>query len=398
MMMSFLMRVLTFLMMMSSFCVLTSAAAEETTTTYDVRDGAGGEYDAGITTSGELSQAVDAAIAELMGTKGWFHDLRNTTGYKHALEVVTCTPDKNMWLYPPEKTATGSLKRVLTTGKLVVAGVKWSAPGAADYRTNPDAPTGFWPKYLEAIVDKISKAYKKNIRVVRIYYQTSGVVVDKVQAGVVDMSEPYYYISGFVNNKPRIEALDYSCITAATEGAFYVRKDKNMNTFDDLYEKLVAGPLHTVGFIGQGNYDSMSDKLPSSAVPYIPNDNPDSSALNQRVIDNLDLAVYVSEFNPGADVTDLLMAIPTGVVSPRVILFPQQGAEAKSVDESKTRNSDDKSGGGIIVGLVIVACVALLLGVLLTFVVVRERKGAPIFMPLLDSVSTNKAFHGEGGL
>ena len=353
-----------------------------------------GEYEAAVTESGQLSKAVDAAISELMGEKGWFHALKEKSGYTHALEVATCTPDRNKWVYPPKAEATGSLKRVLETGELVVAGVEWSAPGAADYKTDPAKPTGFWPDYLDAIANKMSAAYGQAIAVKRVYYGTSGVVVDKVGSGHVDMSEPYYYISGFTNNKPRIEVLDFSCVTAATESAFNVKKDSGITTFDQLYDALRKGPLHTVGFIGQGNYDAMSAKLPESAVPYIP-PNPDSAALNQRVRDGQDLAVYVSEYAP--DESGEFTAIASGVVSPRVVLFPKAEVSNPSATAASptTSGSGDSENTAVIIGLVVVAVLALLLGATLSFVVVRERRGSPIFMPL---IADNKMYSGSGPL
>lgn len=97
------------------------------------------EYD-----SDHLQMAVDAALMELQGTSGWFHELRSTSGYPNAQSVYSCTADAAKWTYPTEAEATGLLKRVLESGELKVAGVKWSVPGAADYKTDPDSPTGFW--------------------------------------------------------------------------------------------------------------------------------------------------------------------------------------------------------------------------------------------------------------
>ena len=89
-----------------------------------------------------LSAAVDAAIMELLENNGWFHGLRTSSGYTHALSVLSCTPDATRWKYPAAATATGLLKRVLETGELKVAGVKWSNGGAADYKSDPENPTG----------------------------------------------------------------------------------------------------------------------------------------------------------------------------------------------------------------------------------------------------------------
>ena len=93
--------------------------------------------------STQLSEAVDTAMMELQGAKGWFTQLKTTTGYHNALSVNSCTPGPQ-WKYPAAADAKGLLKRVLETSELRVAGVQWSKGEQADYKTDPENPTGFW--------------------------------------------------------------------------------------------------------------------------------------------------------------------------------------------------------------------------------------------------------------
>ena len=97
--------------------------------------------------STQLSEAFDAAMMELQGAKGWFTQLKTSTGYHNAQSVNSCTPPTAtmQWNYPAASDATGLLKRVLDSGVLKVAGVKWGGKeAAADYLTDPENPTGFW--------------------------------------------------------------------------------------------------------------------------------------------------------------------------------------------------------------------------------------------------------------
>lgn len=198
-----------------------------------------------------LSRAVDAAIMELQGQAGWFHTLRTSSGYTSAMSVFSCTPDATKWVYPAEAGAVGILRRVLRTNTLKVAGVQWStSTGAANYKADP--PAGFWPDYMKAIVGQLSTAYGRTITLERVYFANSGLVVDAVAAGeAVDMSEPYYYLSGFNVNVPRIESMAFSCITAGLASSFFTKAGTGVTTTDLLHAQISAGPNRGVGFIGQ---------------------------------------------------------------------------------------------------------------------------------------------------
>ena len=110
--------------------LLATAAATEVTCT--------DKYD-----STHLSEAVDAAMMELQGAKGWFTTLKTSTGYHNAQSVNSCTPGPQ-WKYPAAADAKGLLKRVLETSELRVGGVQWSKGEQANYKTDPENPTGFW--------------------------------------------------------------------------------------------------------------------------------------------------------------------------------------------------------------------------------------------------------------
>lgn len=333
--------------------------------------------------SHELSMAVDAAIMQLQGQKGWFHQLRSTSGYSSALGVYSCTPDDEKWIYPAAATAKGLLSRVLSTGVLKVAGVQWSKANAADYKTDPLNPTGFWPDYMNAIASKISAHYGKTITVERVYYANSALVVAAVEAGEeVDMSEPYYYISGFHQNEPRIESLAFSCVTAGLASKFFTKAGAGLTTTDLLWDKIVAGPNRAVGFIGKGNYDAVSALLPDTTSPsYVTN----SSDMVANVRSGSLVAGYLSEGTGGLDPSEFDL-FDTGIISPRVSLFRKD----KNPDEICTATDDS------MIPLIVVAVVALLVTLLLIFVITRERQNKPLFAPLLVQHDVSKTAAASG--
>ena len=258
-----------------------------------------------------LTRAIDAALMELHGVQSWFQQLRVENGYPTALQVYSCTPDATKWQYPAASTAEGALARVLANGRLRVAGVQWKVPGAADYTTDPLNPTGFWPEYMENITATMARHYGVDIALERVYYDTSAILVGKVAEGAeVDMSEPYYYLSGFHGDDPRIEVLSVSCITAGIASKFYTPLGSGITNTDELVQQIIAGPNRAVGFIGQGNFDSVSELLPASTTPSFVTDNDDMAA---NVLSGALLAGYLSEGEANAT---LFQTFETGIISP----------------------------------------------------------------------------------
>jgi hypothetical protein len=347
--------------------------------------------------SQSLSEAVDAALVSLHGENGWLHNLRQSTGYVHPIEVTSCTPKASMWSWPDAATADGLLADVLQTGKLRVAGVQWKLLPAADYKTNGAAPTGFWPEYMNAIAKAMTNHYGKTISVERVYYPNSDLVNQAVANGTdVHMSEPYYYLGGFHDSKPRIEALHVSCITIATASAFSSAKSSGIKTMDQLYSKIVSGPNRKVGFIGAGNFDAVSHVLPTNVEPiYIT----ESATMEQQVNDGTLLARYISEAS--ATESDTHFVYETGVISPRVALFRQDSTtacvhnaalqevatlatnEAKG-SESKQTEEACEDNTSLMMITVILAAVVFLLTCLVTVLICKERAGKPLFYTPLE--------------
>jgi hypothetical protein len=299
-----------------------------------------------------------------------------------------------MWSWPSATEATGQLADVLQSGKVRVAGVKWSKGGAADYKTNPSVPTGFWPQYMQAIADAIGSHYGKTVAVERVYYDDSDLVVQAVADGVVHMSEPYYYMSGFHDDKPRIEALHMSCITVATSSAFSSTAASGITSMDNLYDRIASGPNRKVGFIGAGNYDAVSHILPSNVQPtYIT----DSSILEEQVDNGTLLASYISESS--ASSTASRVVYETGVISPRVALFRRD--DMKDCVRPSATNASEKDDDGdnkiiFAVVTIILSVVILMLTCLLAVLICKERSGRPVFMTPLkqerpgEAVGNNK--------
>ena len=137
---------------------------------------------------------------------------------------------------------------------------------------------------------KLSDNYGKTINLKRVYYtSTSGGLgaSDKVNQAVADgtddMSEPYYYLGG--NNHegvPRIESLSFSCITAGLESFFFTKSSEGVDSTDKLFIALSNGPNKAVGFIGSGNYDSVSHLLPSDVTVTIVTNSSNMEALVQQ--------------------------------------------------------------------------------------------------------------------
>jgi hypothetical protein len=182
------------------------------------------------------------------------------------------------------------------------------------------------------------------------------------------MSEPYYYLSGFNGNKPRIEDMAFSCVTAGLASAFFTKKGSGVSNVDQLFDKVKKGPNRAVGFIGQGNYDAVSAMLPSNTAPTF---YADSSDMVANVKSGALVAGYVSEGKPPSP--EAFDIFETGIVSPRVALFHKDQVVCDS--------------GVIFVPLIIVAVVALVLALLIGFIISKERARKPLFMPLLRETS-----------
>ena len=138
-------------------------------------------------------------------------------------------------------------------------------------------------------MQKLSANYNMAIKLKRVYYAStknglgaSAKVGHAVADGVDDMSEPYYYLGGAHDGKPRIESMAFSCITAGLESFFFTPANGGIDSTDKLFAALVGGENKAVGFIGSGNYDSVSHLLPPDVDVVYKTNSSDIEALVQQ--------------------------------------------------------------------------------------------------------------------
>ena len=137
-------------------------------------------------------------------------------------------------------------------------------------------------------MQKLSDNYGMAIKLTRVYYTTSNGVGASAKVGHAvangddDMSEPYYYLGGAHDGKPRIESMAFSCITAGLESFFFTKASGGIDSTDDLFTALTSGGNKAVGFIGNGNYDSVSHLLPSDVTVTLVTNSSDMEALVQQ--------------------------------------------------------------------------------------------------------------------
>ena len=138
-------------------------------------------------------------------------------------------------------------------------------------------------------MQKLSANYNMAIKLKRVYYAStknglgaSAKVGHAVADGVDDMSEPYYYLGGAHDGKPRIESMAFSCITAGLESFFFTPANGGIDSTDKLFAALVGGENKAVGFIGSGNYDSVSHLLPPGVNATLVTNSSDMEALVQQ--------------------------------------------------------------------------------------------------------------------
>ena len=137
-------------------------------------------------------------------------------------------------------------------------------------------------------MQKLSDNYGMAIKLTRVYYTTSNGVGASAKVGHAvangddDMSEPYYYLGGAHDGKPRIESMAFSCITAGLESFFFTKASGGIDSTDDLFTALTSGGNKAVGFIGNGNYDSVSHLLPPDVSVTLVTNSSDMEAMVQQ--------------------------------------------------------------------------------------------------------------------
>ena len=141
-----------------------------------------------------------------------------------AAAMFTCAVQEGT--FPNASTATGQLRKVINSGKLKVAALgpyNWGVDG--NYEAEPE-PTGFWPDYLEAVVDALSAGLGTKIKTKRVYRESSTETLQLLLDGKAHVSEPYFATNGFFGGLPRQDAFHMSCTTLGYDSTFFARNDE----------------------------------------------------------------------------------------------------------------------------------------------------------------------------
>ena len=95
------------------------------------------------------------------------------------------------------------------------------------------------------------------------------------------------------------------------------------------------------------------------------------------------MAGYLSE---GEKSNPNIRTFETGIISPRVALFRK--TDKICTVEKTNGDEEDESNSGIIVVTIILAILCLILAAVLAAVIMQERKGSPLFVPLVNDFSS----------
>lgn len=110
------------------------------------------------------------------------------------------------------------------------------------------APYGFWPEYYSAIEQQFINQYNSSSKLFkgfsRVWNVNSKVVLDYINAGLADATEPYYVVPAVYDFRGRSLEFDLSCITMASTSYFYTKKSPaNPVLSDGAYAGIVIGSV-----------------------------------------------------------------------------------------------------------------------------------------------------------
>lgn len=160
-----------------------------------------------------LRQLIDAAIVRL-AMSGKLQEFASKNAPFEFVEVHTCRSadvSKNL-PFPSVESFTSNTIRIGALGPY-----NWHQDG--DYTVDP--ATGFWPDVLNELEKILDNNYTFN----RIFYNTSQGVMDALRNGEVDVTEPYWTIDSFYNDRPRSWTFDHGCTLLGYESNFFERRN-----------------------------------------------------------------------------------------------------------------------------------------------------------------------------
>lgn len=163
--------------------------------------------------------------------------------------VYTCTPHSSFYKFPDASNATGSLRHLLDvyfifiemqTRELLAGGIEFDLIDG-NYSANP--PTGFWPEYIQSVVDELNNHYfptdSKKITIThKLYGSDSEKCIDELQKGNIHLLQPYFVIGAFYQDAPRSEMTRVGCTSLGFESQFEVLLSTGVTDVNSLYNYL----------------------------------------------------------------------------------------------------------------------------------------------------------------
>jgi hypothetical protein len=165
----------------------------------------------------DLLNALDAAIVRMIES-GTIEKIAEKSHPYEALIVHSCKPSSDHFEWPV-------LLGNRTEIKIASLGpYNWGGTDG-DYTVTPYV--GFWPEYY----NEMEALFKKNygIGFKRVWYATSGEVLDSLKSGETDATEPYFMVGSAYGDDSRKTVFDLSCITSATQDKYVTLQDKEQD-------------------------------------------------------------------------------------------------------------------------------------------------------------------------
>jgi hypothetical protein len=160
----------------------------------------------------DLLNALDAALVRII-QRGDVERIAEKNAPYQALAVHSCKPTSSHFTWPALENNT--VIKIAALGPYDWGGTD------GDYTTEKPF-LGFWPDYYNLIEQEFKVQY--NIAFERVWYKTSGQVLDSIANGVTHTTEPYMMMGAAYNDQSRKTAFDMTCITSATQDKYFTKR------------------------------------------------------------------------------------------------------------------------------------------------------------------------------
>lgn len=165
----------------------------------------------------DLFTALNAAIADVQ-REGIDETLLKRSEKWDLVRVYTCHQDSQLPV-PNKNQTTGILRDILFNNQnLTIGGLGPNDWGVHDGNYMTEPPVGFYPKLLEAIVDKLAKlkgpdgiVYSQKINFQRKYYKTSNLLFQALLNGSIHATDVYLLIEAPYSGTGAVCSDDSTC-------------------------------------------------------------------------------------------------------------------------------------------------------------------------------------------